>query len=260
MTTTTQSEGYLTGSPWNARRTIAVFLFWLLGGLLGGIVSTAFGLDPLSEAAGLATAIAFQSAAALLAVTLYSQSAGNGSLAADAGLVVRARHWYGILLGFVVQLAIGLLLIPVAEIFNIDSDAQAVSELASETLDSTGRILLFISFVLAAPVVEEVLFRGVLLGWLAKRVNRHAAVLISAAAFGLAHWESPDVLLPVIGLGLLAIPLAYAALRVGNLSLSIMMHAGINLLAFFVLVFEDTLTEIVEDAEVGISMLIRWFM
>lgn len=259
--TTETTEGYLVGSPWNARRTTAVFFTWLAGGLVGGIVADATGFDPLSEAAGLAIAIAFQSAAALLAVTLYSQSAGNGSLQQDAGLVVHPRHWYGLLLGFAIQIGVALLLVPLAEVLD-ETDTQAVSDLASDTLDTSGRVLLFVAFVIAAPVVEEVLFRGVLLGWLTKRMNQHVAVAISAVTFGLAHFESPSVLLPVIGLTLLAVPLAYAALRVGSLSLSITMHAGINLLAFLVLVFGDDLAErleeISEQVETGITLLSGW--
>jgi membrane protease YdiL (CAAX protease family) len=91
-------------------------------------------------------------------------------------------------------------------------------------------------------------------------MNRHLAVAVSALIFGFAHWEGPDVLLPVIGLTLLAVPLAYAALRNGDLSLPIVMHAGINLLAFLVLVFEDDLNELIEQTESGITLLFHWFM
>jgi len=258
--TAAPTDGYLDGSPWNARQTTAVFLAWLVGGLVGGIVADAVGFDPLNEAAGLAIAIAFQSAAALLAVTLYSQSAASGSLRRDVGLALHPRHWYGLLLGFAIQIAVGLLLLPLADLLD-ETDTQAVSDLAADTLDSAGRVLLFISFVVAAPVVEEVLFRGVLLGWLTKRMNQHVAVAISSLAFGLAHFESSDLLLPVIGLTLLAVPLAYAALRVGNLSLSIAMHAGINLLAFLVLVFGDGIVEQVdqvsEQTRAAVGLLLR---
>jgi membrane protease YdiL (CAAX protease family) len=255
--TTRLDRTYLPDAPWTGGRTLVVFAAWLFGGLVGSIVASAFGFDPLQEAAGLAMALAFQSAAALLAVTLYSQSRGSGSLAADVGLVVRPRHWYGILLGFAVQLAIGLVLLPLSELLDIEQDTQAVSDLAAGTLDTSGRVLLFLAFVLAAPVVEEVLFRGVLLSWLTKRLNRHAAVVVSALIFGFAHWEGPGVLLPVIGLTLLAVPLAYATLRLGNLSLAIIMHAGINLLAFVVLVFEEDLTELVEESAAALVFVAR---
>jgi membrane protease YdiL (CAAX protease family) len=253
-------RAYLPGAPWSGGRTFAVFASWLFGGLIGSVVASALGFDPLQEAAGLALALAFQSAAALLAVTLYSQSQGSGSLVADAGLIVRRRHWYGIFLGFAVQLGIGLVLLPLSELLDIEQDTQAVSDLAAETLDTSGRILLFLAFVLAAPVIEEVLFRGVLLSWLTTRMNRHAAVAVSALIFGFAHWEGPGVLLPVIGLTLLAVPLAYAALRIGNLSLAIVMHAGINLLAFLVLVFEEDLTDFIEESAAAVMVVARGFV
>ena len=256
--TTTTPEGYLVESPWDGRRTLAVFLTWLAGGIVGGFLASAIGFDVLDSAAGLAVVIAAQSAAALLAVTLYSQSRGTGSLVKDVGLRVEVGHWYGLLLGFVLQWAVGLVLLPLVELMNIDSEPQAVSDLAAGTLDASGRTLLFVSFVIAAPVVEEVLFRGVLLGWLSKRMKRPVAIVTSAAIFGLTHWEGPDVLLPVIGLFLIGIVLAYVVTRYGNLSMAILMHAGINLLAFLVLVFEDRILEWIDELESSVGLLVGW--
>ncbi len=260
MTSATRSP-YLADSPWTGRRTVAVFLAWLFGGVVGGVIAEVMGFSPLDSAAGLAIAVAFQSAAGLLAVTLYSQSAGTGSVKDDAGLVVLPRHWYGILLGIGVQVVVVfVVLLPLSNLFEIETESQAVSDVASGTTDSTGRVLLFLAFVIAAPVVEELLFRGVLLGWLTKRMNPRLAIAVSSLAFGLAHWEGTNVVLPVIGLTLLAVALGYAAVRTGHLSLAIFMHAGINLIAYIAIVYGDELEELAEELETGITLLFRWFM
>lgn len=53
-----------------------------------------------------------------------------------------------------------------------------------------------------APVVEELVFRGLLYGWIAGRWNSLAAWLISSLLFAAAHWEPAHVIL-VLPLGLL---------------------------------------------------------
>ena len=254
--TTTSAEGYLVGSPWDGPRTAVVFISWLFGGLLGATAAAALGFDIGGSAAGLAVAILFQSGTALAAVVAYSRSAGTGSLVTDVGLVVKPREWWGILLGFALQWAVGLILLPFVELLEIESEPQAITDLASDTIDGPGRLLLFLSFVVMAPLAEEVLFRGVLLGWLRKRLNRHAAAWISGIAFGLVHFEGPDVLLPIMGLIIIGVVLGYVALWRGNLSLVILMHAGINLLAFLVLVFEDDILERIDELESGINAVI----
>ena len=42
----------------------------------------------------------------------------------------------------------------------------------------------------AVPIVEEMLFRGVLYAWLAEHLPWVLAALLSSAVFGLAHFES----------------------------------------------------------------------
>jgi membrane protease YdiL (CAAX protease family) len=53
-----------------------------------------------------------------------------------------------------------------------------------------------------APVVEELVFRGLLYGWIAGRWGTVPAWLVSSVAFALAHYEPAHILL-VLPLGLL---------------------------------------------------------
>lgn len=84
-----------------------------------------------------------------------------------------------------------------------------------------------------APLTEELYFRGLLLGWLKQRMGALAAVVASAAVFGLVHFNFLDhqgaagwyVTGVVTAVGVLT---AAAALRTGSLWTSFAIHSGYN--------------------------------
>ncbi len=86
---------------------------------------------------------------------------------------------------------------------------------------------------LIAPFCEELLFRGLLLRSLARRVPALWAIALSALAFAAAH----PLFDPSLG-SLAVVPALFAlgavsgvvALRTGELSRSILLHVGFNLL------------------------------
>lgn len=59
---------------------------------------------------------------------------------------------------------------------------------AASTLDDVG-VLAFLCVVIVAPVVEEVVFRGLIMTRLAKAMPPWLAALLSAAVFGLCHGQ-----------------------------------------------------------------------
>lgn len=69
------------------------------------------------------------------------------------------------------------------------------------------RALLAVAVVLVAPAGEETFFRGLLFGWLRRRLPLAAAVALTAAAFGLAHVQVSSGAALAQGLAL-ALPLA----------------------------------------------------
>ncbi len=108
---------------------------------------------------------------------------------------------------------------------------QDVSMLGRDT--SLGlRLALAVMVVGVAPLVEELLFRGVLLSGLMRRMPVAVAVLVSALVFGCAH-------LPDFGFAWYAVPalvglgVVLALLRLGSRSLwpAVVAHAGNNLVA-----------------------------
>lgn len=93
-------------------------------------------------------------------------------------------------------------------------------------MTETTSILSFIALaVIAAPVTEEILFRGLLYPVLRDRFGIKIAVAVSAMLFGLAHVHFPTFL-PLSFLGIvLAITYEFS----GSLLLSILIHATFNL-------------------------------
>lgn len=87
--------------------------------------------------------------------------------------------------------------------------------------------LVVLSAVVVAPVAEEFFFRGVLQGWLERRLGDRAgsAVVISAAAFALAHTGHGLAFVPLFLFGLV---LGTMARQTGSLAACILLHGLFN--------------------------------
>ena len=134
-----------------------------------------------------------------------------------------------LIVGAVLEVALTLALIPILQLDPDAQNQQLLSDL-KEHRDAATVILFVIGAVIFAPIVEELLFRGVLLRALLRRFEPVTAVLGSAIIFALVHYIGDPNTLPFLpaltGLGAV---LALVALRSGDLSMSIFIHAGFNL-------------------------------
>lgn len=81
-----------------------------------------------------------------------------------------------------------------------------------------------LSFVLVGPVIEELLFRGGLLGALCKRYSANRAIVFSTAGFAVSH-VLPAQLVGAVAAGLL---LGWLRVRTGSLWLPIFGHIVFN--------------------------------
>jgi membrane protease YdiL (CAAX protease family) len=92
---------------------------------------------------------------------------------------------------------------------------------------SSDRATLVAVIVVAAPIFEELLFRGFLLrGLVSSRLGEHGAVAFSALAWALVHLQYDWYGIAYIFLiGLL---FGYARLRTGSLAVPIMLHMLVN--------------------------------
>jgi len=102
------------------------------------------------------------------------------------------------------------------EHFDVTSKTPAITTIAVS--------LAVLSLVVVAPVVEEMVFRGLLFGALAGRLGVLGSAVITALLFGAVHGD--PVLFPSLAaIGFIG-ALAYAA--TGNLWVSIILHASSN--------------------------------
>lgn len=83
---------------------------------------------------------------------------------------------------------------------------------------------LLLAVVLVAPLMEELLFRGVVLRGVAGQHGRVAAVLLSSLLFGAAHMIPAAVVFAGVG----GLVFAWVVLRTGTVSTTLVMHTAVN--------------------------------
>jgi membrane protease YdiL (CAAX protease family) len=93
------------------------------------------------------------------------------------------------------------------------------------------KILAVAAVGLAAPVAEEILFRGVVFRGLRWRMTGTSAYVLSAIFFSLAHLD-PDHFLHLFGIGLV---LAWTVDRSHSLYPGMILHGAINLTSLWTL-------------------------
>lgn len=87
-----------------------------------------------------------------------------------------------------------------------------------------------VATVIAAPVVEEILFRGIILSRLRKAMPLVPAILLSALVFGLMHGQ----ILWIAYAAFLGILLAFVAVRTKSILTTILLHTAFNLAGMLV--------------------------
>lgn len=158
---------------------------------------------------------------------------GQGAAPAAGWLQWRWQPWTLSLRLALLQL---LMVLPVValsgwlleRIWSDPSGSNPLLEMVLTTPSHLALMLLGVTALVLAPLFEETLFRGVLLPVLARRWGSGWGVLLSAAAFALAHLSLGELLpLFVLGLGL-----GWLRLQSGRLGASVLMHGLWNGLTF----------------------------
>lgn len=130
----------------------------------------------------------------LVWVRYVSDRWGSGSIAADVGLTPRLADigWAPVvwLTAVATQLAIGAIVLALD--VPLANNTDGIEELSA---DRTYVIAVVITAVIAAPIVEEVVFRGVVMRGLRSRLPAVATIALQAILFGVAHID------PVLGMG-----------------------------------------------------------
>ncbi|MEX0934573.1 MAG: type II CAAX endopeptidase family protein [Candidatus Saccharimonadales bacterium] len=173
--------------------------------------------------------------AEVLAVTaVYVYVKGRGGSWVDLGFKsfnwVKAIGWIGIFtVGFLVlasiAVGIGEILLP-----GVDFDQeQGISFLRAR--DSFEMALAFVALVVIAPISEETIFRGFLLPAFTKSIGVIWAVIATSILFGLLH---PPIGAMIV-IGVFAVFLALAYIRLNSIWPAIILHSGKNLVAFMLI-------------------------
>ena len=109
----------------------------------------------------------------------------------------------------------------------VDMQADMAKILAAIARTPLNMAAMFFAIAIAAPVVEELLFRGLLQNALAKYVPIWGAILLSSLLFALVHLQP----YAVPGLMSLSIAFGYLYHRTGSLRTNIILHMANNVLA-----------------------------
>ncbi len=196
--------------------------------VVGAFVLSARGFGPKHRADAFDIAVITVGSLAVTVGALMALSAAKGqrSLRDDFGLRVRVGDWPwfagGVLLQVVALGAVALIAVVAGS-----QPKQDVAR-ALEHSGTIAKVLGAVAVVVAAPVAEELLFRGLLLRGLLRRFGSVTAVLVSGAVFALVHLLDPNTLTLLAPLALVGVVSGIRAVRTGELSQSILLHAGFN--------------------------------
>jgi membrane protease YdiL (CAAX protease family) len=209
-----------------------VVIAWIVGVVAGVIVAAPFvnadtGKVPPS---GIAASLYAQNIGIVVALYFVARMKGRGDLGTDFGFRLDVRKLWWVAAGVGVAIAGNLLVLPLTELADLQDSAQDVVN-QFEAASPLVKALLFPGVVLLAPIAEELLFRGALLRSLQRRTTTGMAVFVSALIFAVIHLVDPDTYYYVPAFLLLGLVSGWRAVVTGDLTQSIFLHAGFNLVA-----------------------------
>ncbi len=213
------------------RLAAAVWLLtWLFGNLVGGAIlaaagHTGGGTQPVWVNVVGAASLWVPMMAGLLYV---SRRYGSGSLVADFRLRVRPVDLLGVPIGMLCQLVLlRLAYWPLERWWPAQFDRERVERTARDLSDAAHGVwlaVLILVVVVGAPVVEELMYRGLLQGAFTRRFADGLAVVAIAAWFAVIHFHPVEY----PGLFLFGLVLGICALRTRRLGMGILAHMAFN--------------------------------
>jgi uncharacterized protein len=210
------------------------FLTWLVSWLLAQIVALVVysigGYEDIDEVPiwVLFVSTSLGWAVFLGGMVLASRREGSGSFVRDYQVRAKTVDVLGVPIGVLTQLVlVPLIYVPLQRLWEDVFTEDRLSETAKDLVDraSGGSMVLLVLMVcVGAPIVEELVYRGLLQGSFAARFNHLPALLATSTLFMLVHFR------PVEYPGLFAIGLVCGAcaLATGRLGMAIACHIGFN--------------------------------
>jgi uncharacterized protein len=203
---------------------------WLLGQVVALIVYSAGGYEDLDE---VPIWVLFVSqvlvwAIFLVGMVLASRREGSGRFREDYQVHARAVDVLGVPIGVLTQLVlVPIVYLPLERLWEDVFTEERLTENAKDLVDraSGGSMVLLVLIVcVGAPVVEELVYRGLLQGSFAARINQVPAWLAASALFTLVHFRPVEY----PGLFVIGLVCGACALVTGRLGMAIACHVGFN--------------------------------
>ena len=129
----------------------------------------------------------------LLSVAVAVAPMGRAALPA---LAFRGAGWKPIVLGSIAALVLSIIA------GELGPEVKGMKDVARVGREPGGLLPSFIAFAVLAPLVEELIFRGLIYGWIEGRWGWRPAFVVSSLAFSAAHFEPAHIIL-VLPLGFL---------------------------------------------------------
>lgn len=222
--------GNPTGRTTEPARGVAAFLVTWVAAVLASSLVIVVGGDPDETASipllGASLVVGW---AVYLAGTWWtSHKLGTGDVRSDFGLTARPIDLAGVPIGIASQLLlVPAVYVPLRALWPDVFDDDALSETAEELIDRADGgliVVLFVLVVIGAPLVEEVVYRGLLQRPLLDSLPPWPVVIGVAGLFAIIH------LRPVEFPGLFVAGLVFGACawRTGRIGMAVAAHVGFN--------------------------------
>jgi membrane protease YdiL (CAAX protease family) len=164
----------------------------------------------------------------VVALVVVSRRWGQDQFSQDFKVHLRWVDLAGLPIGIASQLLlVPLIYWPLQRIWPDAFSSDEIEQRARELWDKAHGgwiVVLVVVVALGAPIIEELVYRGLILQALQSRLNDWLALIISAAWFALIHLQPVE--LP--GLFAFALVLGICFQRTGRLGMSVMAHIGFN--------------------------------
>lgn len=229
-----------------------LFLLFLLGSLLGSIISGVFVLMMGSSESVMQYSMLIAYPVSFIPPLLYASAKSRRNEFFDKGYALDSNN-FGARGGFAMAVIVSIATLAAA--FVCEPVSVMLPDMP-ETLKKSLELLMdgplwaaLLSVSVFAPLFEEWLCRGLVLRGLMKHMNPTEAILVSAAFFAILHMN-PWQAIPAFLLGIL---FGYVYYRTGSLKLTMLMHCVNN-------TFSLLLSKIpgLEDIESFMDILSPW--
>lgn len=203
---------------------------FIVGQLASVVVIGASGADTVDEIPipTLFLALSISWAAYVAALWWASQRAGTGDFVEDYRVRFRPLDLIGAPIGALTQLVVvPLVYLPLSRLWPSTFSEDELADNAERLIDRAGgaaTILLVLMVCIGAPIVEELVYRGLLQGSFAGRVNGFVAVLIASVWFAVIHFRPVEY----PGLFTFAVVAGVCFLVTGRIGTAVVTHVAFN--------------------------------